>query len=65
MLTDSFLEPTHRWTGFRTKALWCNIQAEGQVFSGPDHYVGQQSFSEQKPQEAKMKVKAAGLTWES
>ena len=53
----------HRWTGSWTKALWFNIQAEGQ--SSPKQAVmdKQLPFSKQKQAKAMFNVKETDLTW--
>ena len=45
-----------RWTASWTKALWFNIQAEGQGSPSQAIMYKQYAFSEQKQQEAKVKV---------
>ena len=46
-----------------TKALWFNVQAEGQGSPRQAIRYRQYPFSEQKQQEAKIKVKGTGPTW--
>ena len=65
MLTDSFLEPPTGGPGSEQKHSGVTFRQKGRVSLGQTIMHGQQSHSEQKPREAKIKVKAADLTWES
>lgn len=65
MLTDSFLEPPTGGPGPEQKHSGVTFKQKGRVSLGQTIMYRQQSRSEQKPREAKIKVKAADLTWDS